>query len=87
MARRYQKKEQRLFKEKVRNIFLLAEVVTRYMTRDEKADTPHPWEYYPELFEEDEKIFKEEKEREELEEYKEARRAYAAEFNRRRQQE
>lgn len=87
MIRRYQKKERRLFKEKVRSIFLLAEVVTRYMTRDEKADTPHPWEYYPDIFKEDQKIYEEEKEREELEEYKEARRAYAAEFNRRRQQE
>ena len=73
-------------KEDVAHTFLLAEVVTRYMVRnDEKDEIPHPWEYYPELFEEERIAYEEKKARDELEEYKESRREYAAAFNRRRQ--
>ena len=54
------------------------------MLREEKQDIPHPWEYYPELFSEEQKIYEEKKKEAELEEYKEKRKAYIAEMNRRR---
>lgn len=54
------------------------------MLREEKQDIPHPWEYYPELFSEEQKIYEEKRKEAELEEYKEKRKAYIAEMNRRR---
>ena len=66
----------------VGNIFLLAEVVTRFIARDEKQDVPHPWEYYPEIFAEDKKLYEEKKKQEELESYKDMRRAYVERWNR-----
>lgn len=44
----------------------------------------HPWDYYPELFEKEQKIYEEAEEAEEArqwEEYMEKRRAYNAEWN------
>lgn len=67
--------------------FIMAEVKTRYLIRDEKDDIPHPWEYYPELFAEERVMYQKEKDEKELIENKQARMAYAAEFNRRRRQE
>lgn len=73
-------------KEDIAHTFLLAEVMTRYMVRkDEKEEIPHPWEYYPELFEKESIAYYAKKEQDELEDYKEARKRYVAEFNRRRQ--
>lgn len=80
----YNRRERRLFKDAVRQQFLLAEVITRYLTRDKGEDPPKPWEYYPELFSEDKKTAEEQEEEKQLLELKERRRVYADEVNRRR---
>lgn len=66
--------------------FVMAEVQTRFAFREKNQDIPHPWEYYPNLFQEEKKRYEDRKKQDELESYKEARRNYAAEFNRRRRQ-
>ena len=71
---------------KIMHDFVMAEVHTRFNFREEKQDIPHPWEYYPELFREEEQHYVKKKACDELESYKEARKEYAAEFNRRRRQ-
>lgn len=73
-------------KQSIMQDFIMAEVRMRFLTRKEDQDVPHPWDYYPELFADDKKVFEEQKIQEEQEEYKIARKAYIAEFNRRRQQ-
>lgn len=81
----YKKRQRQQVKQKVMRGFILAEVLTRNLTREKGEEIPHPWEYYPELFEEERKNYETEKEKQEIENYKEARRAYVQEFNRRRQ--
>ena len=66
--------------------FIMAEVKMRYLVRTKEQDIPHPWEYYPELFDLEKKAYEVQKAQEEYEEYKAARRAYIAEFNKRRRQ-
>lgn len=41
----------------------------------------HPWDYYPELFEKEQKAYEEAEEARQWEEYMEKRRAYNAEWN------
>ncbi len=41
----------------------------------------HPWDYYPELFEKEQKVHEEAEEARQWEEYMEKRRAYNAEWN------
>lgn len=53
---------------------------------DTKTDTAKPWDYYQKLFAEEKEAYDQKKAERDLEEYKEKRRAYAAEVNRRRQQ-
>ena len=77
-------KQERGLKQRVTDSFFLAEIIAGYMLREEKQDIPHPWEYYPELFSEEQKIYEEKKKEAELEEYKEKRKAYIAEMNKRR---
>lgn len=62
----------------------MAEVQNRYLSRKEGEDIPHPWDYYPELFEEEMNYYQEKKEKEKRAEYWEQRRSYMEEFNRRR---
>lgn len=81
----WQKKEKEL-KWKIAHDFAMLEAQARFTFREKGQDIPHPWEYYPDLFEEEAGRYKARKKQNQLEEYKEARRAYAAEFNRRRRQ-
>ncbi len=81
------------YREKCKNLkqeimmgFILAETQARYILTDEKQDIPHPWEYYPELFGEEKEQHNRQQEVNRLESYKEARRSYITEFNKRRQQ-
>lgn len=71
---------------KVSHGFIVAEVIARYLCREEKDDVPHVWEYYPSLFEEEQNRYEKWKEQRDFEEYKEKRRQYVAEYNRRRRQ-
>lgn len=81
MLQAYYEEQIQDIRKKVGNIFLLAEVVTRYMTKDEKEEMPRPWDYYPEIFAEDKKLHEERRKQEELEAYKEQKRAYAERWN------
>ena len=80
----YNRRERRLFKDAVRQQFLLAEIITRFMTREKQEPIPRPWEYYPELFADDKKAAETLEEEKQLQEMKERRRRYASEVNRRR---
>nr|DAT88461.1 MAG TPA: hypothetical protein [Caudoviricetes sp.] len=67
--------------------FVLAEVQARYVCRsNDKQEVPRPWEYYPELFKEEKRWHEDQDQIREIEACKEARRVYASEFNRRRQE-
>ena len=81
MLQTYYEEQIQDIRKNVGNIFLLAEVVTRYMAKDEKEEMPRPWDYYPEIFAEDKKLHEERKKQEELEAYKEQKRAYAERWN------
>lgn len=82
----YNRRERKRFKDAVRQQFLLAEVLTRYITRDKEDALPRPWEYYPELFAEDKREAEKQEEEAQLLELKERRRVYADEINRRRRE-
>lgn len=86
LIRTFWEKRKNDLKWKIMHDFVMAEVHTRFNFREEKQDIPHPWEYYPELFREEEQHYVKKKACDELESYKEARKEYAAEFNRRRRQ-
>lgn len=71
--------------------FLLAEVIahnvaTMLFSENDKKQMDMPWDYYPYLFEKEKELYDEKQRQIEFEEYKERRREYIAEFNRRRQQ-
>lgn len=78
------------FKSKVEMSFLHAEVTARNIAClfPQKGggvlDPPHPWEYFPSIFAEEEKQYKQQKEMLSVEEMREQRRAFAEEYNRRR---
>lgn len=68
---------------RIDKIFVLAEVMTRYLFPDKnKKEPPHPWEYYPELFkEEKEKYIEKATGEAAVENFKEKRKAYYKMFN------
>lgn len=81
------REERRKRKEKIMDDFILAEVtainLATLFSADKKIRPPKPWDYYRSFEEEKESFEKQDQERQ-LEEYKEKRREYAAEVNRRR---
>lgn len=83
------REEKRKRKEKILDGFILAEAVAWNLAvllpHDEKIKPPKPWDYYR-SFEEEKEAFEKQDQGRQLEEYKEKRREYAAEVNRRRQQ-
>lgn len=86
----YNRVEERRRKEKILDYFILAEVTAvntaEMLMAEGKPKFPRPWEYYPKLFEEEKEVFEQAEKEKALEEYKEQRRRYVTEFNRRRQQ-
>lgn len=76
--------EQRIKREIIHD-FVMAEVQTRYTFNEKKDDIPRPWEYYPELFAGERKVFEAVEKEKAFEEYKEKRQRYVEEYNRRRQ--
>lgn len=51
----------------------------------DKEAMPHPWDYYPSFFEAEKKSWEENQLKQQMEDYRERRKAYIAEVNRRRQ--
>lgn len=64
--------------------FVLSEIIVGKLLAEKPEDIPHPWDYYPELFEREKQLFDEADQKRKIEEYKEQRRKYVEEFNRRR---
>lgn len=84
------REEKRKRKEKILDDFIMAEAVAinvaAMLLPDSKMETAKPWDYYQKLFSEEKEAYDQKKAERDLEEYKEKRRAYVAEVNRRRQQ-
>jgi hypothetical protein len=81
-----ERKAQRKRREEIRDVFLQAEVQARYLTLKKNSDVPHPWEYYPELFAEDQKAYEKKKLEDEADACRIGRKRYAKEFNQRMRQ-
>jgi hypothetical protein len=81
-ARRIKKREA---KEEILRLFMLAAIINERhpMVDKEKQDFSAPWDFYPELFEEERAFSEKQKEIEEFEAYKERRRQYAFNHNKR----
>lgn len=71
-------------KQSIRMQFLLASLIPQYILRNETDPVPQPWDYYPELFEEEKELYEKAAAEKELEEFKERRRQYAAALNKQR---
>ena len=71
-------------KEKVLDLFLLARVIgqTLFPPKNRK-EPPHPWDYYPDLFEKEKADYEKAQTAGEVEKVREQRRAYAKRFNER----
>lgn len=82
----FERKEFQRRKETVMDLFVLAEIISRYVWADEDSSIPHPWDYYGDLFKKEKEIFEQDKKFREMENYKEKRRAYAKALNERHQQ-
>lgn len=83
-----QRQRKRKEKQKIMDNFILAEILTANFSAliSGKGDIKRPWEYYPELFKEEQETYQKAEEDRKWEKYKENRRAYMAEWNRRRHQ-
>lgn len=83
----YYRKERQQQKIRIQQMFIQAEVIARYIFPKEGTnESPHPWEYYPELFREERLKYEQQREEEDLTTANANRHAFAREFNRRRQQ-
>lgn len=87
----YQRKIKQQQTKEIEQLFVLAEAIGSRVAYifTEKKDLRlilQPWDAYPQLFEEQEKIMQEAEEEREFDRYKEARRRHAAEHNRRREE-
>lgn len=74
-------------KRKIQDDFIIAEVIALNILAPlagEKAEIPHPWDYYPSFFETEKKYWEENQLKKQMEEYRERRKAYIEEVNRRR---
>lgn len=78
----YSERRERDFKNSVRLRFLQAEVMARHLTLEKRDPAPQPWDYYPDLFKEEEAVYRKATKEEELERFKERRRQYAQTMNR-----
>lgn len=78
---RQEKKERKLA---VDQIFVLADaILSRFVSMiDEDSKPLLPWDMYPELFSEERQIYMDQRAEDEFEKFKEKRRRFAAEYNR-----
>lgn len=84
----YNRQREQRAKESISMNFVLAEVIALNICcgLTGKGETPKAWDYYPELFHEEEMTYQKEKEAREWQEYKEDRKRYIEEYNKRRDQ-
>lgn len=88
MLESHSRRKEQERKLKIQDDFIIAEVIALNIlapVAGDKGATPHPWDYYPSFFEAEKKSWEENRLKEQMEEYKERRKAYIAEVNRRRQ--
>lgn len=88
MESRY-RAERRERRFRISDIYLLAKITAEYIGISFAGDKyngemPHPWDTYPKLFAEDKEEYERKQADASLEDYKQKRKAYAKEFNRRR---
>ena len=79
----HHRRERAEFKRKIMHDFIMADVNAKFLFTEKGKQLPRPWDYYPELFEEDRKHFEEDQSEEEFEKYKDQRRARFEAFNKR----
>lgn len=78
----YNRKEEREFKQKVKQNFLLAEIIVADLGLSlDKKPALQPWDYYPNMFQAEQEQYEKLKQKEEMEQYKERRRQYAGAVN------
>lgn len=83
----FYRKEKAALKRRVEMVFLHAEVTAGYLFPGKgQTEPPYPWDYYPKLFEKEQKAHDAARNSNELDDCISRRKAYALEFNRRRQQ-
>lgn len=74
-------------REEITKSFAMLHAEMRFKARQKETDPiPQPWDYYPVLFAEEKKQHDEAEEMKSVSETAAGRRAYAAEFNRRRKE-
>ena len=79
----YDRRKKRELKIQISRDFVRASVIRRVLFPGKNEQAPHPWEYYPELFTDEQQTAEVAEEKAQLEEYKANKRAYIEEFNRR----
>ena len=80
----YERRRKHEAREKVSRMFIHAQIIRRYMFPPEGDKPPTPWEYYPDLFEEEQDSYEQNAKEQELIRLKNSRQAYYQEFNKRR---
>ena len=88
MLESYGRRKEQERKLKIQDDFIIAEVIALNIlapVAGDKEAMPHPWDYYPSFFEAEKKSWEENQLKQQMEDYKERRKAYIAEVNRRRQ--
>lgn len=88
MLESYSRRKEQERKLKIQDDFIIAEVIALNILAPiagDKTAIPHPWDYYPSFFEEEKKSWEENQLKQQMEDYRERRKAYIAEVNRRRQ--
>lgn len=83
----YRRRKQFEVKQQLINGFSLQEYNARYIATylNSENKTPHPWDFFPDLFEEEKKSYEKYLAQEQTETARENRKAYAAELKRRRE--
>lgn len=78
----YNQKVEREFKQKVKQNFLLAEIIVADLGLSlDKKPALQPWDYYPSMFQAERDQHEKLRQMEEMEQYKERRRQYAGALN------
>ena len=75
-------------KQQISDNFILSKALTLNLSTlfNEKAELCNPWDFYPQTFKEDKEDYEQQKLEAQLADYRDKRRQWADEFNRRRQQ-
>lgn len=83
----FKRRRDRELKQQLINGFVFAqntaELIGTYLHKENKAR--HPWDFFPQMFAEEKKLYEAAQEKQQIETARENRKAYAAEHNRRRE--